>query len=890
MSVRNLEYLFDPQSVALIGASERPHSIGATVLRNLLAASFRGPVYAVNPKYRALAGRAAYPDVAALPGTPELALICTPPPTIPRIIRQLGKRGTRAAIILSPGLAARDDNRRSLQAALEAARPYLLRILGPGSIGVLAPAIGLNASFAHTGAMAGRIAFVSQSGALAEGMLDWAKARGIGFSRVISLGEGADVDFGDVLDYLALDNATQAILLYMEGVRDARKFMSAARAAARSKPTVVLKAGRGAAGAHAAASHSGALAAADLVYDAAIRRAGMLRVRSTEDLFGVVETLARARRLDGERLAIVANGAGPGLMAADDLVCGGGTLAALSDATVAQLDAVLPPGWSRANPIDILGDAPAERYQRTLEILLKAPDLDAVLLIHTPSAIAGSAEIANALVPLARGTRRNLIGCWLGGDALAEARRVWNGAGLPGYDTPEEAADAFLQMVQYRHNQRLLMQAPPSTPAGIRCDTAAARAIVDGALGEGRATLSEPEAAALLAAYGIPVVPTRAAGSVPQAARAAAAVGFPAALKILSPDIVHKSDVGGVALDLADAAAVESAALAMQQRLMELKPAARLRGFTVQPMARRARAVELIVGVSTDPVFGPVLLFGQGGVAVEVMADNALALPPLDMVLARDLVERTRAGKLLTGYRGCPPAKLDAVCDVLIRVAHLVTDIAEVAELDINPLLADSDGVIALDARARLVRPAPGAPDRLAIRPYPDELEETVTWQGRPLLLRPIRPEDAPAHTAFFAALTPEDVRLRMFVRMRELTPAQLARFTQIDYDREMAFIATRPGPDGAPETLGVARAVADADNQRAEFALTVRSDLSRQGLGRLLMEKLIRYCRARGTAELVGEALHENGGILHLTRRLGFRHERVPDDDTVNMTLPLQA
>jgi acetyltransferase len=328
----------------------------------------------------------------------------------------------------------------------------------------------------------------------------------------------------------------------------------------------------------------------------------------------------------------------------------------------------------------------------------------------------------------------------------------------------------------------------------------------------------------------------------------------------------------------------------MQQRLMALKPAARLRGFTVQPMARRARAVELIVGVSTDPVFGPVLLFGQGGVAVEVMADNALALPPLDMVLARDLVQRTRAGKLLTGYRGCPPAKLDAVCDVLIRVAHLVTDIAEVAELDINPLLADSDGVIALDARARLVRPAPGAPDRLAIRPYPDELEETVTWQGRPLLLRPIRPEDAPAHTAFFAALTPEDVRLRMFVRMRELTPAQLARFTQIDYDREMAFIATRPGPDGAPETLGVARAVADADNQRAEFALTVRSDLSRQGLGRLLMEKLIRYCRARGTAELVGEALHENGGILHLTRRLGFRHERVPDDDTVNMTLPLQA
>jgi acetyltransferase len=891
MSVRNLQYLFDPHSVAVIGATDRPRSVGATVLRNLLAASFRGPVYAVNPKHRLLDGRQCYPDVAALPGAPELAVVCTPAATIPAIIGQLGARGTRAAIVLSTGLDQPDPGGGPLrQAMLDAARPWLLRILGPNCMGVLAPGIGLNASFAHTDALPGRTAFVSQSGALVTGVLDWAKSRGIGFSRFISVGEGADVDFGDVLDYLAMDNATQAILLYMEDVRHARKFMSAARAAARSKPTVVLKAGRVPEGAHAAASHSGALAGADQAVDAAIRRAGMLRVLTTEDLFGVVETLARARRLDGERLAILTNGGGPGVMATDDLVCGGGALSPLSGDTLARLDALLPPSWSHGNPVDIIGDAPVERYRDALEVLLQAPEADAVLLLHAPTAIVPSAEIAHALVPLARGTRKNVIGCWLGGDGVQEARRAWAGGGLPGYDTPEEAVHAFLQMVQYGRNQRLLMQVPPSTPPGPAPERDAARAIVERALREQRAMLSEPETKALLAAYGIPVVPTRQVDSAGDAARVAQELGFPVALKILSPDVTHKSDVGGVALDLDNATAVEAAALAMAGRLAELKPTARLHGYTVQAMARRPEAVELIVGASLDPTFGPVILFGLGGIAVEVMGDSALALPPLNMVLARDLVQRTRAGRLLAGFRSRPPADIDAVCDVLIRVAHLVSDLAEVAEIDINPLLADSAGVIALDARAKIVPATRGALDRLAIRPYPDELEETVEWQGQPLLLRPIMPEDAPAHTAFFAALTPEDVRLRMFVRMRELQPAQLARFTQIDYDREMAFIATRTGPDGQPETLGVARAVADPDNVQAEFAVTVRSDLKGKGLGRILMQKLIRYCRARGTAEIVGEALAENRGILGMTGKLGFRHVREPGEDTIRLVLPLQA
>jgi acetyltransferase len=887
MSVRNLEYLFDPHSVAVIGATERPGSVGATVLRNLLSASFRGPVYAVNPKHRQLGGRQCYPSVAALPSTPELAVICTPARTIPGVIAQLGERGTRAAVILSTGLEAPGADARTLrQAALDAARPYLLRILGPSCMGVLAPGIGLNASFAHTDALPGRAAFVSQSGAMVTGVLDWAKSRGIGFSRFISLGEGADVDFGDVLDYLAMDNATQAILLFMEDVHDARKFMSAARGAARSKPTVVLKAGRVPAGADDPASP----ASADRVVDAAIRRAGMLRVMSTEDLFGVVETLARARRLGGERLAILTNGGGPAVMATDDLVCCGGTLATLSDATLAQLDTVLPRGWARGNPVDLGGDAPVERYNAVLEALLKAPEADAVLLLHAITALVPSAGIAHALVPLARGTRKNVIGCWLGGDSVSEARRTWAGGGLPSYDTPEEAVQAFLQMVHYRRNQRLLMEVPAATPPGRPAERDAARAIVELAVREQRAVLGEPEAKALLAAYGIPVVRTLRASSVEEALEAARQIGFPVALKILSPDVTRKSDVGGVALDLGSAAELQAAAVSMRQRLAELKPNARLSGYTVQAMARRPESVELAIGVSTDPTFGPVILFGLGGTAADVLGDTALALPPLNMVLARDLVERTRAARLLAGYRGRPPANIDAVCDVLIRVAHLVTDLAELVEIDINPLLADSAGVIALDARARVVPSSRGALDRLAIRPYPNELEETVEWQGQPLLLRPIRPEDAPAHTAFFAALTPEDVRLRMFVRMRELQPAQLARFTQIDYDREMAFIATRKGADGQDETLGVARAVADADNQQAEFAVTVRSDLKGKGLGRMLMQKLIRYCRARGTAELVGDALDENKGVLGMATKLGFKHHRDPGEGTVRMVLPLQG
>ncbi|WP_198118822.1 bifunctional acetate--CoA ligase family protein/GNAT family N-acetyltransferase [Massilia rhizosphaerae] len=890
MSIRNLHHFVAPQSVAVVGASARVGSVGATVLANVVGAGFRGPVWPVNPKYRELAGLPAWRDVADLPHAPELAVICTPAATVPGIVATLGEQGCKAAIVLSAGLDAPAGGGTLRQAMLEAARPHLLRILGPNCVGLLVPGSSLNASFAPVAALPGRLAFVAQSGALVTSVLDWARARDIGFSCFVSLGDGSDVDFGDLLDYLAGDPGTDAILLYAESVRQARKFMSAARGAARAKPTVIVKSGRVAEAAHAAFSHTGALAGSDLVYDAALRRAGMLRVYSTAELFDAVAILAQPRRPAGPRLAILTNGGGPGVMATDALIAGGGALAQLGPDTLAHLSANLPATWSRGNPVDIIGDAPVERYRLALQALLDEPGADAVLLIHAPTAIVPSADIARALLPQLRAAARPVLCCWLGGASVAQARSLCAGAGVPVFDTPEEAVRGFLQLVDYARNQRMLMQVPAAGTLAAP-DRAAARARIAGLLADGTTAVGEADAKAILAAYGIPVVPTRTADDVDAALAAARQIGYPVALKILSPDIAHKTDVGGVVLDLADDAALAQAAKAMVERVRAARPQARLAGFTVQAMARRPRAHELIVGIGMDPVFGPVVLFGQGGVAVEVTGDRAIGLPPLNRVLAADLVGRTRAARLLAGFRDHPRADLDALYDVLVRVGQMAADLPELVELDINPLLTDAAGVVALDARMRL-DPAPAGQDplaRLAILPYPDALERRVDSALGPLLLRPIRPEDAPAHEAFFHALSARDIHFRMFGTMRDLSPAQLARFTQIDYAREMAFIATRPGPDGAAETLGVVRVAIDPDEVGGEFAIVVRTDLQGRGLGRLLMACLLDYCRARGLASVHGVALADNVGMHRLARACGF--QLLPAlDGNVEMVLALDG
>ncbi|HXK26228.1 MAG TPA: bifunctional acetate--CoA ligase family protein/GNAT family N-acetyltransferase [Myxococcota bacterium] len=874
--------------MAVIGASNRERSVGAVVIRNLLRGGFAGPVMPVNPKHRAVAGVLAYPDVASLPLAPDLAVIATRPGPIPELVDELGRRGTRAAVVLTalPRAAGGEAGADVGRALLEAAGRHRVRILGPNCLGLLVPGIGLDASFAHVGAIPGRLAFVSQSGALCTAVLDWAHSRGIGFSHFVSLGNSADVDVGDVLDFLGGEAGTQAILIYLESITAARKFMSAGRAAARNKPVIVIKSGRVREGARAAASHTGALAGADDVADAAFRRAGMLRVDRIDELFDAAETLARSRRPAGDRLLVVTNGGGPAVMAADFLVAHGGKLAELSDAARTKLDAVLPETWSRDNPVDIIGDAPGKRYADALRILLAEPGDDAVLALHAPTAIASSEDAAKAVADAVRASPpRAVLASWLGGAGAEPARRILGDAGIPSYETPEDAARAFLHIVSHRRSQEQLIEAPPSPSPGLAPRRGAARALIASVATSGRELLTEPESKALLKDYGIPSVETRVADDPDAAVRLAVEIGFPVALKIVSKQVTHKTDVGGVALELATGAEVREAARAMAQRVRERRPDATLDGFAVQPLVRRPGSHELIVGAATDPVFGPLILFGQGGTAVEQIGDRAVGLPPLNTKLAHELIGRTRVARLLEGHRGLPGADRDAIAAVLVALSELVVDLREVLEIDVNPLLADARGVLALDARVRIARAGRSA--ELAIRPYPAELEETIELpNGMRVVARPIRPEDEPAHRRFFARLSADDVHFRFFSMVRELPQSQVARFTQIDYEREMAFIAYAPGD---LETLGVVRAVADPDNRTAEFAVIVRSDLKGLGLGRALLEKMIRYCRARGTGALVGQVLADNHAMRALARDLGFQQRRAPADDVVEVRLELQ-
>ena len=887
MTTRNLDRLFAPRSVAVFGASMRPGRIGTTVWENLIAGGFEGELWPVNPKYDTIGGARCFPRAERLPGAPDLAVLCTPPATIPGLIAQLGELGTRAAAVITElGRFKRDDASALAQQMLGAAKPHTLRVLGPDCAGLLVPGLGLNASVAMGKALPGKLAFVSQSGGLVTAVLDWAGSRGIGFSHFVSMGDAADIDLGDLIDYLGADSQTSAILVHMEAVTSPRKFMSAARAAARNKPVVVVKAGRCAPGARAAASHAGAALDSDAVYDAAIRRAGMLRVRTTEDLFAAVSVLAHARGLVGEGLAVVTNGGGPGVMAVDELGAAGLEPTELSADTMGALERLLPPAWSRANPVDIVGDAGAERYAEAVKTVLQDPGADALLVIHAPTAVVASEAVAQALLPVIGDSARNVLACFMGADSVAAARQCLEDAGVPHYETPEQAVRAFVQMVQYRRNQQLLMEVPAPLRTGAADGAASAAAVVQAALAEGRTRLSEPEAKRVLRAYGIPVVVTRIVRDAEQAVAAAEEIGYPVALKILSLQVVHKSDVGGVMLDLEDAPAVRAACEAMRRRLAQLAPQARIDGFTVQAMARRPEAHELIVGAALHPVFGPVVMFGQGGVAVEAFGEPAVALPPLNEVLARDLVSRASVARLLQGYRGRPAADHDAIHRTLIAVGQLLADIPEIVAVDINPLLADQHGVLALDARIEIVAGSGSGVQRFAILPYPQHLEQAVPWRGGDVVVRPIRPEDAPAHVEFFQALDPTDVRARVMAAVRGLRPADVARLTQIDYDREMALIATRRRADGRWETLGVARSHATPDRGSAEFAVIVRSDLKGQGLGGVLMAKLIAHCRAQGIGEMRGETLADNGKMLKMARCLGFT--LVPDVDGTTVWLSL--
>lgn len=893
MTTRNLDALFEPKAIALIGASNQPRSVGQVLARNLFEAGFPGPVMAVNPHEQAVRSTLNYRSVADLPVVPDLAVIATPPKTVPGLIAELGGRGCRAAVVVTAGFGEGEGGAgHALQEEmLQAAEPHLMRILGPNCIGFISPAKGINASFVHLTPKAGDLAFVTQSGAIATAVLDWATARGFGFSHVLSLGDMADIDFGDLLDYLALDPATRAILLYVESIRDARKFMSAGRIAARTKPVIVIKSGRSAAGAKAALSHTGALAGADHVYDAAFRRAGMLRVFELRELFEAVATLSSGQTAAGDRLAILTNGGGAGVLATDALEELGGRLATLSAGTIAALDGVLPPTWSRANPVDLIGDASGERYGKALGAVLLDHDTDAVLVMNCPTAVADSLDAAKAVVEhLASHDRMPAFTCWLGETATLESRRLFAENRIPTYETPNEAVRAFMQLVAYRRNQDLLLETPAVDADLPPPDRKAARTVIETAIAEKRSVLTEPEAKSVLIAYGIPTVLTRTAADPAGARRAAEEIGRPVALKILSPDISHKSDVGGVRLDLDTPEAVEAAAREMLVHVGQRMPKARLAGFTVEEMVSRRGAVELLVGVAGDATFGPVILFGQGGTAAELIGDRAVGLPPLNPILAGEMIARTRIARLLGGYRDRPPVDIDAVKATLVKLSQMVVDFAEIAELDINPLIADDQGVLALDARI-VVKAATGkATDRLAIQPYPAELAHRIRLEsGLSCLVRAIRPEDKPLLLDLVARSSPEDIRLRFFAPLKTIQSGMAARLSQIDYSREMALVAVATDPETARDAvLGVARFIADPDFETAEYAIMVRSDQKGRGLGYELMTELIAYARSRGLKTLHGDVLRENVTMLQMAEELGFVRTDTDAPEVVRVTIDL--
>ncbi len=873
MTIRNLHYAFAPKSIAVVGASCRPGSVGTVVLDNILKGGFAGDVWSVNPKYTELNGRPCYAAVKDLPSVPDLAVIMTPADTVPGLIGDLGAKGTRAAVVLSAGLTEQNGLRQKM---LDAALPHLLRIVGPNGIGLMLPHAKLNAGFFHMAAAPGDIALLSQSGAIAASLIDWAADNEVGFSQIVSLGDMADVDVADCLDLLAGDAKTRAIVLYLESIPSPRKFMSAARAAARAKPVIAIKPGRHAEAAKAATTHTGALSGADRVVDAALRRAGILRINDLSELFDATETIARFAPLERAHVGIVTNGGGAGVLAVDRLMDFGAKLAELSADTLATLDRTLPANWSRANPVDIIGDATPERYRTAVATIAADPFVDVVLVMNCPTGIAFSADAATAVASLAKdGTvgGKPILSCWLGGATAHEGRRLLQSCGIPSYETPAAAAAALDYLTRWSRAQKVL-QRVPAAAMGASVDHAAALSVFRQVASENRRVLTEPEAKAVAKAYGIPVPETIVARSVADVERAAERLlqgSRKVAIKLLSKSVSHKSDIGGVILNIETTKGAHDAAQLIERNLRQHAPEASIDGFAVQPMIERNQAQELIMGIGHDAIFGPIVLFGTGGVAVEVVDDTAIALPPLDDVLAGGLIDRTRVGRLLAGFRGRKPADRASIIRALNALSQLIVDFPCIVAADVNPLLADSEGVIALDARFEIDPESverPGPNPALIIRPYPAEWARDMVVRDRTYHTRPIRPVDVALYPDFFDRMDKEDMRLRFFNLSKHFSDKFLIRLTQLDYDREMAFVAL----DRDGNLCGVARIFADPDHETAEYALLVRSDLKGQGLGWAMLRHLLDYAKADGLERIDGIVLSENSSMLKMCREFGFQ------------------
>jgi len=893
-----LDVFFAPKTVAVVGATENPGSVGRTILWNLVTSPFGGTVFPVNPKRSSVLGVKAYPSISEIPEEVDLAVVVTPPPSVPGIIRECGENGVRGAVVISAGFKEIGPEGAALERqVLEEARAGKVRVIGPNCLGVMAPLTGLNATFATTIARPGSVGFISQSGALCTAVLDWSLKEMVGFSAFLSVGSMVDVGWGDLIDYLGNDPKTRAIVIYMETIGNARSFLSAAREVALTKPIIVIKPGRTAAAAKAAASHTGSLTGSDEVLEAAFRRTGVLRVSNASDLFYMAEVLSKQPRPKGPRLTIVTNAGGPGVLACDALITGGGELAELSPETMDAFNTVLPPTWSHNNPVDIIGDASPERYAKALEIAAKDPHSDGLLVILTPQAMTDPTRIADELKPLAKQEGKPVIASWMGGVDVAAGEEILNRANIPTFPYPDTAARAFNYMWRYSYNLRGLYETPalPDDSADWSRDRKLAGQVIQKARGEGRTILTEFESKQVLSAYGIPVAKTVIATKEDEAVQAAGAIGYPVVLKLYSETITHKTDVGGVQLNLGSAEAVRSAFGAIQTSVAAKVGAQHFQGVTVQPMIRLADAYELIIGSSLDPQFGPVLLFGTGGQLVEVFKDRALALPPLNTTLARRMMEQTKIYKALRGVRGRRAVDLPALEMLLVRFSALVVEQRWIQEIDINPLLASPDGLLALDAR--IVVHGPEAREEelptTAIRPYPTRYVAPWTMKdGTEVTIRPIRPEDEPAMVHFHETLSDRSVYYRYFHMMnleQRVQHERLMRTCFIDYDREMALVAARrKAGSSEQDIIGVGRMTKVHGANEAEVAVVVSDQWQGRGLGNELLSRLLIIAADEKLDHLSAEMLPDNTAVMRLCEKLGFSLKHSLEDEVVRAEFKL--
>ena len=885
MAAHYLEHLFSPRSIALFGASERPESVAARVYLNLLQENFSGTVYPINPKHKKIQGKRCYPSINAVGSPVDLAIIATPKSTVPEIIHACGEQGVRAAIILSAGFKDETDNGPELlKTILDEASRYQMRILGPNCLGLIRPASHINATFSKNTARRGGLALISQSGALCTAILDWAASYDIGFSAIVSLGDASDISFGDMLDYLALDPETKSILVYIEGVGDARSFMSGLRSAARLKPVVVMKVGRHEESAKAALTHTGSLVGADDVFEAAMRRAGVVRVQTVEQLFAAAQLLATTKHIRGDRLAIITNGGGPGIMATDRAIDCGIKLATLDNTIVDSLNNALPSYWSGSNPIDILGDATPERYEKSVSICLQDKNIDGVLVILTPQAMTQPEDAARAVINAYQQHHKPVLTCWMGDQHITAARELFIQHQIPTFPTPETAVEAFDYLVDYEHNQQLLLQVPGPLARHSEPDITGARMIIDGALSEKRMLLNSAECKALLSAFGIPVMVAHEAHSANEALVAAESLGFPVVMKINSPDIIHKSDVNGVRLHITNAQAVRSAYTELFASVQKQKPDARIDGVILEHMYQNTHGRELLVGVIRDPVFGPVITFGAGGVLVEIMRDRAVALPPLNTFIIDDLIKQTQVSKLLGPFRNLPAIDHVALKHLLRRLSEMVCELPRIHEVDINPVVVDEKGAMVLDVRIviDIQKPLFEPYAHMAIHPYPVHL--VTHWQltdGTTITIRPIRPEDAEIELTFVHNLSPQSKYFRFMQALHELTPQMLMRFTQIDYDREMALIAVAENT-GKETEIGVARYITNPDGESCEFAIVVADEWHKKGVGSHLLDNLIQIAKQKGFNVIDGEVLVSNKPMIELVRTFGFTIKLLKEDPSI--------